>query len=395
MTAQSRNRGAGLVADVAVAARGVHARVTVGGGEVVALLGPNGAGKSTVLSVVAGLLRPDRGRVLLDGRVLVDTGSRRDLPPYRRGTALLAQDALLFPHLDAAGNVAFPARARGASRSAARAEAAHWLAATGAEHLADRRPAQLSGGQAQRVALARALAARPGLLLLDEPLAAVDVDSAPQLRHLLREVLSDRTRSDGPGCALLVTHDVLDALALADRAVVLDGGRVVEEGPVADVLARPRSAFAASLAGLNLVPGTATASGLLTACGTVLAGRRDADCAVGSRAVAVFPPAAVAVHLDQPAAGSSAALPVTVTSLEMRDVVVRVRGSVAPLNVRGPEALPRAPGAETLPAPHTLVAEIGALQPAAALLVGRRVWCSVRPEDVIVRTAWSGGGVAE
>ena len=189
------------------------------------------------------------------------------MPPHRRGVGLLAQQPLLFPHLSALANVAFGPRAQGVSRRAATARARELLAAVDAGALADRRPAQLSGGQQQRVALARALAAGPGLLLLDEPLAALDVDATPAMRALLR-----RTVRDGNRTAVLVTHAALDALVLADRVVVLTAGRVVEEGPVREVLARPRSPFAARIAGLDLVPGTACAEGLKTADGFVVAG---------------------------------------------------------------------------------------------------------------------------
>ncbi|HEY0949433.1 sulfate/molybdate ABC transporter ATP-binding protein, partial [Nocardioides sp.] len=229
-----------------VAARGVDVAFDVAAGETVALLGPNGAGKSTVLSVAAGLLRPDRGEVRLDGREL--TGERRFVPPHDRRVALLAQDPLLFPHLSVLENVAFGPRSRGAGRRESHAAARRWLEEVDAADLADRRPAEVSGGQAQRIAVARALAADPRLLLLDEPMAALDVAVAPALRQTLRRVLAERT-------VVLVTHDVLDALLLADRVVVLDEGRVVEQGPSAEVLARPRSPFAARIAGLNMVTG--------------------------------------------------------------------------------------------------------------------------------------------
>ena len=226
--------------------------VEVADGETLALLGPNGAGKSTLLGVLAGLVRPDHGRVVLDGEVLTDVGPGRPglmVAPHARRTALLGQDALLFPHLDALENVAFGPRSAGTARRTARADAQRWLDEVGVGELSGRRPSQLSGGQAQRVAVARALAADPRVLLLDEPMAALDVAVQPALRQMLRRVLADRT-------AIVVTHDPLDALLLADRVVVLEAGRVVEDGPSREVLSRPRSAFAARLAGLNLVRGT-------------------------------------------------------------------------------------------------------------------------------------------
>ena len=189
------------------------------------------------------------------------------MPPHRRGVGLLAQQALLFPHLTALRNVAFGPRAHGVPRAAAEQRARELLAAVDAAELADRRPAQLSGGQQQRVALARALAPEPGLLLLDEPLAALDVDATPAMRSLLRRVIRDAKQT-----AVLVTHSALDALVLADRVLVLTAGRVVEQGPTREVLARPRSPFTARIAGLNLVPGRRCPDGLRTADGLVVSG---------------------------------------------------------------------------------------------------------------------------
>ncbi len=268
--------------------RDVEVTLTVATGETVALLGANGAGKSTVLAVAAGLLRPDRGRVVLSGRTLVD--ERRFVPPHRRRVALLAQQPLLFPHLSVLDNVAFGPRSAGASRRTSRAAAAEWLARVDASDLGGRRPTGLSGGQAQRVAVARALAAEPELLLLDEPLAALDVDVAPAVRQTLRSVLTDRT-------AVVVTHDPLDALLLADRVVVLDAGRVVEEGPSTDVLSRPRSEFAARMAGLNMLVGTWTGDRVQLDSGEAVQGRVVGPAPeVGARAVAAFRPTAVAVY---------------------------------------------------------------------------------------------------
>ncbi|WP_206518084.1 ATP-binding cassette domain-containing protein [Rhodococcus sp. X156] len=314
-------RTGALAVRAQVAARGVELELEVGAGEVVAVLGPNGAGKSTLLSVVAGLLHPDEGRVSLDGRVLLDTGTGTRVPPHRRGVALLAQDPLLFPHLSVADNVAFGPRSAGQGRRAAATVAARWLAEVGATELAGRRPAALSGGQAQRVAVARALAAEPALLLLDEPMAALDVGAAPAMRSVLRRVL----REEGGRSALLVTHDVLDALVLADRVVVVEGGQVVEAGPAAQVLSRPRSSFAARIAGLNLLLGTVTERGLRTASGTALAGVLDEDCRPGQAAVAVFDPLAVAVHVQPPGGSPRNAVPVRVTAVEPRGQLVRVR----------------------------------------------------------------------
>jgi molybdate transport system ATP-binding protein len=208
-------------------------------GETLAVLGPNGAGKSTLLDVLSGLVRPDSGHVRLEDTTLVSTGiEARDtwLPPHARGVALLAQEALLFPHLNVRDNVAFGPRSAGRDRAGARDIAERWLDRVDATRLADQRPQRLSGGQAQRVAVARALATEPRLLLLDEPFGALDAGVAPVMRRLLAEVLVERT-------VVIVTHDPLDALALADRVIVLDSGRIVEQGRTRDVLLNPQTDF--------------------------------------------------------------------------------------------------------------------------------------------------------
>jgi len=306
--------------DAAVAARGFDVSLRLGATETVAVLGPNGAGKSTLLAVIAGLLRPDSGRAEVDGRVLFDfaPGASAWTAPHRRGTALLAQEPLLFPHLSALDNVAFGPRSAGGGKTQARQSARHWLAEVDAAGLAARRPAELSGGQAQRVAVARALAAGPELLLLDEPMAALDVHAAPLLRRLLKRVLAGRK-------AIIVTHDVLDAYMLADRVIVLERGRVTEDGPTRDVLQRPRSRFAAGLAGLNLVAGTVTSSGLRTAAGQEFAGRHEDAPAAGDDGVAAFPPSAVSVFLGEAHGSPRNSFPVTITDLEPHGDQIRVR----------------------------------------------------------------------
>ncbi|THI99569.1 ATP-binding cassette domain-containing protein, partial [Nocardioides sp.] len=232
----------------------------------------------------------------------------------------------------------------GAGRRDARASAEHWLGEVDASHLAGRRPHQLSGGQAQRVAIARALAAEPKVLLLDEPMAALDVAVAPALRQLLGRVLADRT-------TVIVTHHVLDALLLADRVVVMDGGRVAEQGPSSVVLSRPRSAFAARFAGLNLVSGTATAHGVRGPDGTVVHGTVHGTPGAeppreGEPAVAVFRPSAVAVHREPPGGSPRNAFPVLITELEPLGDLVRVRASdlAADVTVTSVAALALAPG---------------------------------------------------
>jgi molybdate transport system ATP-binding protein len=313
-----------------VSERDVDLALEVASGETLAVLGPNGSGKSTALAVTAGLVTPDAGRVVLDGTVLTDVGPGRPgvrVAPHARRTALLGQEPLLFPHLDALENVAFGPRSTGTPRASARRDAQRWLDEVGVGELAARRPAQLSGGQAQRVAVARALAAEPGLLLLDEPLAALDVAVLPALRQTLRRVLADRT-------SIVVTHDPLDALLLADRVVVLSDGRVVEQGTSADVLSRPRSPFAARLAGLNLVAGTWRDGCVESANGLRVHGLVAGDPpAAGEGAIATFRPAAVAVYRDPVVGSPRNAFDVTITEIEPLADLIRVHAGPLHANV--------------------------------------------------------------
>ena len=221
-------------------------------GETVALLGPNGSGKTTALRTLAGLLPIDAGRIELDGEVLDDPATEAWLPPEQRRIAVVFQDYLLFPNLSALDNVAFGLRRMGMQKRQARDIAAGWLERFGLTTHADNRPAHLSGGQAQRVALARALATEPRLLLLDEPLAALDAGTRVEMRSDLRRHLTTF-----PGIGVLVTHDPVDALALADRVVVLEAGRVVQTGTIPDIAAQPRSRYVAELVGVNLLRGHA------------------------------------------------------------------------------------------------------------------------------------------
>lgn len=227
----------------------VDVDLTVAEGEVLAVLGPNGAGKSTLLRVLAGLLPPDGGAVTVGGEAWDGEGVH--LPPHRRSVGMVFQDHLLFPHLSVADNVAFGPRARGAGRAAARGAAVGWLDRVGLAGLADRRPGELSGGQAQRAALARALVGDPRVLLLDEPLSALDARTRLTVRAELGRHLAGY-----PGCAVLVTHDPVDAMALAGRVMVLEEGRVVQTGTPVEVSRRPRTDYVARLVGLALLPGT-------------------------------------------------------------------------------------------------------------------------------------------
>lgn len=305
--------------EAAVAARAVDITLDVDDGQTIAILGPNGSGKSTVLSVIAGILRPDAGRAALDGTTLFDTADGTWLPPHERGTALLAQDPLLFPHLSALDNVAFGPRSAGTSRTRSRDIARGWLDEVDAGDLAGRKPSGLSGGQAQRIAIARALAADPKLLLLDEPMSALDITVVPAMRQTLRRVLAGRT-------AVIVTHDVLDALLLADHVLVMESGRIVEHGPTKDVLARPRSTFGARIAGLNLARGVVAGGAVRTSSGLLVAGLQD-DLPVpeGEPAVAVFSPGAVSVHRVRPTGSPRNVFAATVRELEPRGAQVRIQ----------------------------------------------------------------------
>ena len=241
-----------LCADVDVQLDGFHEDVhlDVADGEVVAVLGPNGAGKTTLLRALAGVLPISGGRIVLDGQVLDDPAQGVLVPPEGRSCGLVFQEHLLFPHLDALANVAFGPRRRGASKSEALALSRDWLERLDVADVAHQRPRSLSGGQSQRVALARALATGPRLLLLDEPMAALDVTRRSAIRRLLR----DHVARSGTSC-VLVTHDPLDATALADTVVVVDAGRVVQHGSPADLARRPASSWVARLLGVNLVQG--------------------------------------------------------------------------------------------------------------------------------------------
>jgi len=214
-------------------------------GEILALMGPSGAGKSTLLGVVAGFVPLRAGAVRLDGETVQDAAGI-DVRPRERGVILLGQQPRLFPHLTARENIAFGPRAHRVPKTRARADADAWLARIGLADLGDRRPARLSGGQQQRVALARALATSPRVLLLDEPLASLDPATADGIRTLLRDELAGTT-------VVMATHDAADAIALADRLLVLESGRITADGPPATVLSAPGTAFTAALA--RTVPG--------------------------------------------------------------------------------------------------------------------------------------------
>src|SRR3954451_16292793 len=254
-------------------------------GEVVALLGPNGAGKTTALRALAGLIPIDDGHIVLGERRLDDPAIRAFTPPEHRRIGVVFQDYLLFPHLSALENVAFGPRCRRVPRTEARQRARQWLDRVGLAEHARKRPRQLSGGQAQRVALARALATEPRLLLLDEPLGALDARTRLDPRAHLRGHLAAHT-----GATVLVTHDPLDAMMLGDRLVIVEEGRVVQTGDAATITSRPRTDYVARLVGLNLYRGHADGTTVRVTAGFALttASPQHGDVFVA------FPPAAVA-----------------------------------------------------------------------------------------------------
>ncbi|MFF0387657.1 ABC transporter ATP-binding protein [Kitasatospora sp. NPDC004615] len=284
-------------------------------GEVVALLGPNGAGKSTALCALAGLLPLTGGHLALDGEQLDSPADDVFRPAEQRPIGVVFQDYLLFPHLSALDNVAFGLRCKGLRRAAARAEALPWLDRMGVAEHAGRRPAKLSGGQAQRVALARALAVRPRLLLLDEPLAALDARTRLDVRAELRRHLAEFE-----AVAVLVTHDPLDAMVLADRLVVIEAGQVVQTGRPAEVARRPRTDYIARLVGLNLYQGTANGRHVTLPEGQVLA----TDEELAGPAFVAFPPDAVTLHRHRPETSARNLFPCTVAGLDLHGDRFRV-----------------------------------------------------------------------
>jgi molybdate transport system ATP-binding protein len=319
--------------------------LTAAAGEVVALLGPNGAGKTTALRALAGLIGLDDGHVTLDG-------TRLDrLPTEARRIGFVFQDYLLFPHLTALDNVAFGPRCRRVPRRAAREQAGEWLTRVGLADFVRVKPRQLSGGQAQRVALARALAADPKLLLLDEPLAALDARTKLDTRARLRGHLTSF-----PGATVLVTHDPLDALMLADRLVIVEDGRVVQTGDPATITARPRTDYVARLVGLNLYRGHAegTTVRLPDGFSLITATPQQGDVFVA------FPPSAVALYTTRPDGSPRNTWRATVGAVARHGDALRIE----------------------LTGPITVAADV---TPAAAvqldLLPGREIWATLKATE--------------
>lgn len=325
----------------------------VAAGETVALLGPNGAGKSTCLLALVGCLGIDAGRITLGGRVFDDGTARSFVPPSARRVGLVFQDGLLFPHLSVRDNVAYGLRCRGVARKSAAARADDWLARVGLATHGSARPAALSGGQRQRAALARALAFEPDLLLLDEPLAAVDATGRLALRRELRAHLAAFA-----GPRVVVTHDLGDALALADRLVVLEGGRVVQGGRIDEIVARPASAYVADLVGINCFRGHCR-DGVVTLGEASL----TVSSPLGGEVVVTLHPRAVSLFAERPHGSPRNVWAAPVVGMEAQLERVRVQ-------LGGP--LPIV--AEVTPA---AVRELG-------LAPGRQVWVAVKATELVV-----------
>src|SRR5262245_22158091 len=232
----------------------LDAGLEVGPNATLALVGESGSGKTTVLRLLAGLTRPDAGRIRLGHTIWFDEATRTDLPPWRRAVGWVPQDYALFPRLSVAGNVAFGLRSAGLHETEVRHRVDRTLGRFGIGDLAPRRPGELSGGQQQRVALARALVLEPDLLLLDEPLAALDLQTRRAVRGELRQLLTGL-----PCITVFVTHSPVEALVFGDRIAVLEQGRITQEGSGEDLLRHPRSPYVAELMGLNLFRGRVVA----------------------------------------------------------------------------------------------------------------------------------------
>lgn len=329
-------------------------QTSVAPGQVLAVLGPNGSGKTTMLRALAGLVPLTSGRVVLDDEVLEDPSQGIRVPAFDRPVGYVFQDYLLFPHLSVLENAAFGLRTRGVPKAAARKTATEWLEVVGLRSYAHSKPGALSGGQAQRVALARALAPGPRLLLLDEPLAALDAGTKLEVRREL-----SRHLSSFEGTTLLVTHNPLEAAALADRLLVLEGGEVVQEGTWAEVARQPRSRYVADLVGLNLLRGKGSPDGIEVEKGGLLV----LPSPVKGEVFASIHPRAVALHRTKPEGSPRNVWEGVISSLDLEGDRVRV-------SVDGPVPVVAEVSVQS-------VAELG-------LAAAERVWISVKATEIEV-----------
>jgi molybdate transport system ATP-binding protein len=331
--------------------------VAIPPGRTVALVGPNGAGKSTVVAALGGLVPLDRGHIDLDGSILDDpTRDTFVLPPSRR-IGIAFQDYVLFPHMTVAQNVAFGLRSRKISKTEAARRATNWLEHLGIEDLADRSPHNLSGGQAQRVALARALIIEPRLLLLDEPLAALDATTRVEFRRILIDHLSN---FDGP--SMIITHDPIEAFLLADEIHIIEAGSITQVGSPDDIRLRPRTQYIADLAGSNLISGTAH-HGVITAGEHRL---QIAEPSIGGSVLATIHPRAIVIGRQRPTGSSRNAWETTVIRVEHYGDRVRLQTG-EPLALTA-EVTPEA---------------IKALD----VIEGSRVWVSIKATEIQVTPA--------
>ncbi len=282
-------------------------------GETIGLLGPNGSGKSSLVEALAGLLKLESGEISLDGRAIERPADGLRLAPQERPFGVMFQGLWLFPHLNVLENVSFGPRARGVPRSQARARAEQLMTRLELTALAERKPSELSGGEAQRVALARALAVEPRVLLLDEPLSALDLEARPRTRSLLQQMLQEFD-----GVRLVITHDPLEALLFADRLVILEGGRIVQSGPADLVRRRPRTPYVAGLSGVTLLRGQlrhVNATPELRVEGLALSVPHS-DVAQGN-VLATLPPEAVRLTTERPGPDDGYLLAGEIESIEL------------------------------------------------------------------------------
>jgi molybdate transport system ATP-binding protein len=350
---------AGLQVDITVRRSDrfqLHLKLSIASGTTVALLGPNGAGKSTAVAAVAGLLPIDAGSLILNGRILDEPAAGVFVPAEERNVGVMFQDSLLFPRLKVLDNVAFGLRSRGVPGDEARSRARRWMDRLGLQGLEGRRPGDLSGGQAQRVALARALVTDPDLLLLDEPLSALDVTTRTELRHILAEHLNAFA-----GPRLLITHDPTEAFLLADDIHIIEAGTVTQQGSADEIRLRPRTSYAADLAGSNLIAGTARAGIVDTGDQWVHIAEPDIE----GEVLLIIQPSAISVYPSRPDGSPRNTWPTIVDRVERLGARVRIRtGPPLPLTIELTE------GAR---------AEMG-IDP------GTQVWVAVKATEVVVQS---------